>query len=244
MNNALTKMYNTNYTKLSKSEKHCFDYMVKIQKKLIIISIQDLAFETNTSTATIRRMIGKLGYTSFKDFKNSLVEEKEMNILSDFDYHLIELITQFDTNLISEGAEKIKNCKGNIHIFAFGATIGTAYDLIIGLKKLGYQSSLVSENDLFIPTLRDLYTEDDLIIYISFSGNSERLVTAASILNGYCQQLYIGANPRGKIGEYVEFHMTTDFYTPNYEVRARAPLNIIVAKLLLYLNELKFKPEE
>ncbi len=239
MNNKLTRMYDNYYMNLTKSEKFCFDYIVSIGNRIAVISIHDLAFESKTSTATIRRLVNKLGFTCYKDFKASLMEEEASDILTDYDYHLIELISSFDQQLISAVADKIINCQGNIYIFAFGATIGTAYDFIIGLKKLGYQSSLVSENDLFIPTLRDIYRPEDIIFYISFSGNSDRLVTSASILSKQLEQVYIGANPRGLLAEYTSYKLTTDFYTPNYEVRARAPLNIIVAKLLLYLHKVK-----
>ncbi len=239
MKNGLINLYNAHHNELSKSEKYCLDYMLKIENKLSIMSIHKLAEETNTSTATIRRLINKLEFDDFKQFKQSLVEDDESDILSAYDYHLVDLITDFDQDLILKCANEIKKCKRNIHIFAFGATIGTAYDLIIGLKKLGYQSSLVSENDLFIPTLKKLYTKDDLVIYISFSGNSTRLVASASILEKHCKQIYIGANPSGQIGNYVELNVTTDFYTPKYEVRARAPLNIIIAKLLMQLNSMQ-----
>ncbi len=237
MNVIFSSIYEKHYNTLTKSEKHCLDYMSKLGSRLMIISIHNLADETNISTATIQRLITKLGYTSFKNFKSALVEQTENQVLSDFDSHLIELINNFDHSLVTKFCEYVKMCTGHIYVFAFGATMGTAYDLIIGLKKLGYQASLVSESDLFIPTVSEIYKPDDLIIYISFSGNNERLTNVASILQGSRVQLYISANPRGAIGAYTQLNLTADFYTPNYEVRARAPLNIIVAKLLLYLHE-------
>ncbi len=237
MKNRLINLYNTHHAELSKSEKHCLDYMLKIETQLPVKSLRALAEDTNTSTATVKRLLLKLGFTDIKKFKEFLLEEDNLELLSEYDYHLVDLVTNFDPKLINQCANMIRSCNGNIHIFAFGATIGTAYDLIIGLKKLGYQSSLVSENDLFIPTLKQLYNHNDLIIYISFSGNSQRLVASASILENHCNMVYIGANPSGKIGDYVNLNITTDFYTPNYEVRARAPLNILIAKLLMQLNQ-------
>lgn len=237
MNIIFSSIYEKHYNTLTKSEKHCLDYMSKLGSRLMIISIHDLADETNISTATIQRLISKLGYKSFKNFKSSLIAQTEAPILSDFDNHLIELINNFDHSLVEQFCEYVKNCSGHIYVFAFGATMGTAYDLIIGLKKLGYQASLVSESDLFIPTVGEIYKPDDLIVYISFSGNNERLSNVASILNKSITQIYISANPRGTIGAYTQLNLTADFYTPNYEVRARAPLNIIIAKLLLYLHQ-------
>ncbi len=238
MNIIFSNIYEKHYKTLTKSEKICLDYMSKIGSRLMIISIHDLANETNISTATIQRLITKLGYTSFKDFKSSFAIDNEEPILSDFDNHLIDLINNFNPALVIEFCDYIKKCSGHIYIFAFGATMGTAYDLIIGLKKLGYQASLISESDLFIPTVAEVYKPNDLIIYISFSGNNERLANVASILYNKVSQIYISANPRGTIGTYTQLNLTADFYTPNYEVRARAPLNIIVAKLLLHLYKI------
>lgn len=237
MNVIFSKMYEKHYNSLTKSEKHCLDYMSKLGSRLSIISIHDLAYENNTSTATIHRLITKLGFNNFKEFKASLINQTDNPILSDFDTHLIELINNFDYSLVEKFGQAVKGCTGHIYVFAFGATMGTAYDLIIGLKKLGYQASLVSESDLFIPTVSEVYKPDDLIIYISFSGNNSRLANVASILHKIRYQIYISANPRGKIGNYTQLNLTADFYTPNYEVRARAPLNIIIAKLLLYIHE-------
>lgn len=238
MNIIFSNIYEKHYKTLTKSEKICLDYMSKIGPRLMIISIHDLASETNISTATIQRLINKLGYSSFKEFKNSFAVDSEKPLLSDFDNHLIDLINNFNPALVNEFGDCIKNCSGHIYVFAFGATMGTAYDLIIGLKKLGYQASLVSESDLFIPTVGEIYKPDDIIIYTSFSGNNERLTNVASILHNKVTQIYISANPRGTIGTYTQLNLTADFYTPNYEVRARAPLNIIVAKLLLHLYKI------
>ncbi len=238
MNTIFSNIYEKDYKTLTKSEKICLDYMSKIGPRLLTISIHDLASEINISTATIQRLIAKLGYKSFKEFKNSFAVNYEKPLLSDFDNHLIELINNFNPELVHEFCDYIKNCSGHIYIFAFGATMGTAYDLIIGLKKFGYQASLVSESDLFIPTVSEVYKSDDLIIYISFSGNNERLSNVASILYKKVTQIYISANPRGTIGTYTQLNLTADFYTPKYEVRARAPLNIIVAKLLLHLHKI------
>lgn len=64
-----------NYNALSEHQRKIADYMIANMKEVSTQSIGSLAKSCDVSTTTVIRLINKLGYQSFRDFKLGLVRE-------------------------------------------------------------------------------------------------------------------------------------------------------------------------
>lgn len=71
-------------TDFSEAEKSIAQYMLDNPKKMIDLSIRDLAEQTYTSTATVYRLCQKIGLTGYTEFKIKFITE--VNRSSSFDH--------------------------------------------------------------------------------------------------------------------------------------------------------------
>lgn len=78
---SLFEHYSAHYESLSKTEMYCIDTYLK-ETDFKNFTIQSLADKLAVSTTTIFRMIKKLGYESFNDFKYDFLFEKEKQQLN------------------------------------------------------------------------------------------------------------------------------------------------------------------
>ncbi len=78
-------MYQENEEYLTKTEKLCFENLLKNIDIKTDITIQKIADETSVSTTTIFRMIKNLGYESFRDFRYDLLYLKREKFPNRYD---------------------------------------------------------------------------------------------------------------------------------------------------------------
>ena len=77
---SLLKKYQDNEEYMTKTEKFCFETLLKSKQITADITLQKIADYTSVSTTTIFRMIKNLGYDSFKDFRFDLIYAKRDKI--------------------------------------------------------------------------------------------------------------------------------------------------------------------
>lgn len=63
------------YNFLKAAEKRIADYILQNTEEIVGLTIEELAVKSNSSYATINRFCKKVGYSGFKDFKNSLIND-------------------------------------------------------------------------------------------------------------------------------------------------------------------------
>lgn len=162
-----------------------YNYIVSNRDKVIYMTIRELASENHVSTTTILRLVKKLGFEGFSEFKSNLkidnkkekFKYKENNILEEL------LVRLRDTDLkkqINDAVELLKNYEtiffagvGNsAHIAAYGGRFFSNYGKIA-----------VVIDTLYYPLTAESISEAIAII-ISVSGESNDIVRIAKTLKG------------------------------------------------------------
>ena len=75
-------------SKLTNKEREAYQFLNTHQQLISYMSLRDIAKQTHISTATILRLITKMGYKSFQEYKFSLKEDESV----DLSYDLTEII--------------------------------------------------------------------------------------------------------------------------------------------------------
>jgi DNA-binding MurR/RpiR family transcriptional regulator len=145
------------YNSLTNSEKKAANYIIERPGDVIHYSITELANWSEVSETTVYRLIKKIGFTGYQDFKMSLVKQlstpsieengvddifstvynKTINML-DYTYQNI------DKEKINLVAEKIKNAR-KVLFYAVGRSYSVAMDMSLKLAALGISSEAYSD---------------------------------------------------------------------------------------------------
>jgi DNA-binding MurR/RpiR family transcriptional regulator len=189
------------YDKLYEAEKKIADYVINNQEKIIEMTVSELALKSSVSEATIIRFCKKCNLKGFHDLKINIAKEmvnsEEVHTSNDID---INNIGQSLKNILANKVEELKQTismmdeaeiKEIINIIskarlvqfaAVGNTIPVALDGAYKFNQLGICSvaSTIWETQLaFAYTL----TEKDVVIAISNSGSSKKLLSLVDIAN-------------------------------------------------------------
>lgn len=182
----IQKKYNT----FSDKEKNIADYVLEQSNTINNINISDLAKLTNTSGATITRFCKKIECDSFVDMKIKLSslkrdeqEDKEEGILSEvYSYYnkVIEGTKQsISKEQILKVVEEIKKAK-KIYIYGVGSSGLTAIESMQRLLRMGFNVHSISDPHMMIIN-SSIVSEEDLVIGISISGETEEVVNSLRI---------------------------------------------------------------
>lgn len=203
---------------LSDTEKYCLDKIISTED-MVKYTIQQMADKLNVSTTTVFRMIKKLQYKSFNDFKNDLLLNKSLTLENSFipdeDDDIInnlsrqylqtlKLIKTVDFDPIIESIKKSKN----VLICAMGMTHYIARVLEIKTKLNGVNVRHFSD-PWFMKLEVNSMDENDMLIILSKTGNTKELVEVANIAKlNKCKILLIG-----ELGDSIIKEMS-DYFIP------------------------------
>lgn len=189
------------YKNLYEAEKKIADCVINNKEKVIEMTVSELAIESNVSEATIVRFCKKCGLKGFYDLKINIAKEmvnsKEQSVSNELDSNNIEqslqnilankieelkhTISMMREDNIKKILDAIKNAR-IVQFAAVGNTIPVAMDGTYKFNQLGISSitNTIWETQLaFAYTL----TKEDVVIVISNSGSSKKLVTLLDIAN-------------------------------------------------------------
>ncbi|AEX85253.1 RpiR family transcriptional regulator [Marinitoga sp. 1135] len=170
------------YNSLTKREKKVADYIIERADDVIHYSITELANWAEVSETTVYRVIKKLGFNGYQDFKISLAKElsepvfetveTEQDIFSNL-YNKIckslSLINQnLDKDLLNRVAERILASKKLI-FFGVGRSFPVALDSSLKFAALGFSAMAYSDPHMQVIVGAGL-TSEDTVISISHSG--------------------------------------------------------------------------
>ncbi len=189
------------YKSLYEAEKKIADYVINNKEKVIEMTVSELATKSNVSEATIVRFCEKCDLKGFYDLKINIAKEmvnsKDRKISNELDSNNIDQSLQ---NILANKIEELKQTismmneenikkildeirKARIVQFAaVGNTIPVAMDGTYKFNQLGISAitNTIWETQLaFSYTL----TKEDVVIVISNSGSSKKLVTLLDIAN-------------------------------------------------------------
>lgn len=182
--------------KLSKTEQRVAAYILENAEKVTSFTVADLAEGCGASDATVVRTCKSLGFTSFQDFKVSMVRNLASPLRTSFSVinpgdtaeMVVEKIFQENINTLQltysaisakkiEDAVKIIRQAKRILIFGLGESNAVAVDLQhklmrLGLTALAYTDSYLQQMAAVIAA------EGDAVIALSHQGDSIDVVEA------------------------------------------------------------------
>ena len=189
------------YKNLYEAEKKIADYVINNKEKVIEMTVSELATQSNVSEATIVRFCKKCDFKGFHDLKINIAKEmvnsNNDKISNELDFNNISQSLQ---NILANKIEELKQTISMIHeedikkildaikkarivqFAAVGNTIPVSMDGTYKFNQLGIASvtNTIWETQLaFAYTL----TNKDVVIVISNSGSSKKLVTLLEIAN-------------------------------------------------------------
>nr|WP_312291734.1 MurR/RpiR family transcriptional regulator [Clostridium chromiireducens] len=189
------------YKSLHEAEKKIADYIINNKEQVIEMTVSELSTKSNVSEATIVRFCKKCDLKGFYDLKiniaKEMVRKNDTNVSNDLDSNnitqslqnilanKIEELKQTISMMNEENIKKILSAIRNARIIQFAAvgnTIPVAMDGTYKFNQLGISSvtNTIWETQLaFAYTL----TKEDVVIVISNSGSSTKLVTLLEIAN-------------------------------------------------------------
>jgi DNA-binding MurR/RpiR family transcriptional regulator len=214
------------------------------------MSIVKLSENANVSTASIVRLMKKIGYDGYTSFKYSLQEKlndpEEHTELADIDlnikkaiikneHEVIKTIQMLSIGNIEDAIQKIYD-SDKIYIFARGFSEMIANEMTIKLQLL--EKNCEMHNDPNIIRLKSKkLKEKEIAIFISLSGETEELVEACKNLriNGI-STITLTTKMESCLAALSELvflgYKDSHSYFPEYEVRSRLPLQVISRILL------------
>ncbi|GAA0486676.1 MurR/RpiR family transcriptional regulator [Salinibacillus aidingensis] len=234
------------YQTLSESErfllKYIYDHLTETSK----MSIVNLSEKANVSTATIVRLMKKLGYNGYTSFKYSIHEklstpDDEPSELKDIDmeikqaifkneHEVVKTIQMQSIGMIEDAIQKIQDAD-KIYVFARGFSEMIASEMTTKLQLL--EKNCEMHNDPNIIRLKSKKLKQrELAIFISLSGETKELVEACKNLRiNNISTITLTAKMDSSLASLSELfflgYKDSHSYFPDYEVRSRLPLQVI-----------------
>lgn len=243
----LAKLFN----KLTNSEQKVFTYIYANQQKAMKMKISDLAKETFTSKTVIINLAQKLGFEGFSDLKYYLKsaqgEEDERKILEDLQYNLKQNIEKtfviIEADLCKQITKEILAAK-TVYVFARGTSKAAGAYLNHLLLTIGIKCMFVDDYNLLTLVGKTL-DSDELVILISLSGNTEKILEVANIakVKGV-KSIAItsfGNNELSKISDYTLHCASNDTETKYNDSISRIGMFIVIEMIVNYIKELNGK---
>ncbi len=250
MNKPLFDIPSSTYSSLSATERFLLEYIHQNIDEIATMSIVTLSERATVSTATIVRLMKKIGYEGYTSFKYRLMQNKKMvdydDQLHDIDVDIKKAIKKNEEEVfrtiqllsigqIEDTVQKMHDAE-KIYIFGRGFSEMIANEMMIKLQL----TDKVCENH-YDPNIIRIKSQkvkpSELAIFISLSGETTELVEA-------CQNLRMRQvttislttsldSSLSKLSDITLLGFKSDqSLFPEYEVRSRLSLNVI-ARILL-----------
>ncbi|WP_124066557.1 MurR/RpiR family transcriptional regulator [Clostridium sp. E02] len=220
----------SSYDSFFEAEKKIADYILAHKSETIDMTVAELALASGTSDATVSRFCRRCGFHGFHHLKINLakevVEERGnaievsneisrdligqslQNILANKVAELTQTISMMEPDRLNRILEVIEQARA-IQLAAVGNTIPVAMDGAFKFNQLGITavSGPIWETQM-------AYTcnlgREDVIIIISNSGFSKRLMTMVAVAKeNHTPTIAITNNPSSPLGQACDYHITT-----------------------------------
>lgn len=211
---SLVKNFQLFGNSLTELERDCFQQLLAFQDLNPRLTISSLAETLNVSTTTIFRMVKKLNYKTFMEFRYDLLYQRHEN----YHYHaqeesVCDLMEQEIRNTFEmlrhvncdEAVKKIIQAK-NVLICASGMNNYVAKILAVKLSLYGIRT-IYPDDQWFLYLEANNLTKDDFVIVLSRAGTTERIVDVMKNVKVCgCQILLITetkTSPMSQLADYV-----------------------------------------
>lgn len=255
------------YRFLSDTEKKVADHLLAIQDVLVTKTIANLADETGVSQATIFKLVKKLGFKGFQDFKINIAAHSSTStdptlvayhdiVPTDNSYQvavkvinsnilaLQNLIPQLDQTKIDNTLNYIYE-SNFLHFFGIGGSSVVAYDAYQKFTRTNYRCDYVSDYHLQLMEATK-FTAGDLAFVFTHSGESiETLKLAKAIARSGATLIVLTGNPYSEIANLADETLTVYSEESKYRTESLSS-RILYLTLMdsLYINLLLHDEEK
>lgn len=208
------------YKDFSKVNKKIADYILKDPVRLLTLTANEVAMNSQTSPASVTRFSKQLGFDSWEELKLSIaVKQAEGNkkigidpIISTEDSveticskvesllttTIDDLFFSIDKAALERSIELMEKA-GTIHLVGIGASSLTTYNLYHKLNRAGRHAVFNYDTHMMLEFL-NYTTEKDVLIAISYSGLTKEVLIACEIAKkNQTKVIFITSNASEKI---------------------------------------------
>ena len=217
------------YDQLFDAEKKIAKFILNNPKKVVDMTVSELAEISDVSIASVSRFCRKVGLKGFAQLKISLAQElvdthksveisndisvdnipqSLQNILANKITELKQTVNLINTDEFRKILEGIRD-SSRVQVIAVGNTIPVAIDAAFKFNELGIPTTA---GTIWETQLSYSFTlgKGDVLIAISNSGESDKVLEAVKIANhNKAMTIGITNSPHSAIGEEVQYHITT-----------------------------------
>lgn len=234
----LIQLYHSKQIKLSRTEEHI---LMKIDLNINEIdnfTITSLAEFCNTSTTSLNRLVKKLDFKNYQEFKLFIHDMTKPNLENISHYaleqHIFNFFRFFDSTLIDKLVEDLHQYS-QINLVGVGQTRECVNYFSNSLLRIKKQVFTFTESHL-INNLHTIASNNSIFIFISSSGNTKTLLEEIKILHDLNLPIVsITSNPYGKIQKYCTYNLnlpTVKFETDHYDVYSQSIFYILIDILI------------
>jgi DNA-binding MurR/RpiR family transcriptional regulator len=233
------------YQLLSESERFLLEYIIKHIEDIPNMSIVKLSEAASVSTATIVRLMKKIGHEGFTSFKYSLKDhlksQKDRDTLDEIDdrikqaiqkneLEVLNTIKMINRGTIEDAIQKINDAE-KIYVFARGFSEMIGKEVTVKLQLLGKNCEMHNDPNIIRMISRKLKPKE-LAVFISLNGETKELVEACKNfrMKGI-STITLTAGVDSSLAKLSELTLIgykgSHSFFPDYEVRSRLPLQVI-----------------
>lgn len=173
------------YPSFSKQEKKIADFILKKNQDICFMSLNEITQEIGVSEATIVRLVKKIGFKGFIQFKlevakqvSTIPENLSENYIENIEYNILNTIKStkllINKKDLKEAINFIQKSE-NMYIFGLGASGTAALEMQNRFMRFGKIGHSVNDSH-FQVMYASIATNKDLIIVISLSGETIDLI--------------------------------------------------------------------
>lgn len=168
-------------SKLTNKEREAYQFLNTHQQLISYMSLRDIAKQTHISTATILRLITKMGYKSFQEYKFSLKEDESVDLSYDLT-EIIKALKHLEDDYYEEKLYEIAGLLKETNAVIFHGIGGSAPIAAYGARKLAETGLFsFSSSDPFFINASILKQRAD--IFLSISGNTKEILDLATLVS-------------------------------------------------------------
>ncbi|HBG84659.1 MurR/RpiR family transcriptional regulator [Sharpea azabuensis] len=168
-------------SKLTNKEREAYQFLNTHQQLISYMSLRDIAKQTHISTATILRLITKMGYKSFQEYKFSLKQDESVDLSYDLT-EIIKALKHLEDDYYEEKLYEIAGLLKETNAVIFHGIGGSAPIAAYGARKLAETGLFsFSSSDPFFINASMLKQRAD--IFLSISGNTKEILDLATLVS-------------------------------------------------------------
>ena len=168
-------------SKLTNKELEAYQYLSTHRDQVSYMSLRDVAHQTHISTATILRLITKLGYKSFQEYKFSLKQEPSVELSYDLT-EIINALKHLEDDYYEEKLYEIAGLLKEANAVIFHGIGASASIAAYGARKLAEAELFAfSSSDPFFINASMVKQRAD--IFLSLSGNTKEILDLATLVS-------------------------------------------------------------